>query len=271
MDTSKDILDMKFAYYYGGAVKLNDSWKYDNIETVFSKLYFVLDGRLKIETDSEVIIGTPNTLILIPAGLRHSQSAPFPDKAEKLWMHFNIEIGNKSIFDFFPVPLSVKVTEPERIKELFHSIFSYGRYRDMAGVLRLQAYCYELLSCYFESAGISHPFQVPNSASAVLKAAGYIQEHLSSPPPVSDLAEIFHFNTSYFIRIFKKQMGLSPHQYIMQMQMERAKNLLENSELSVAQIARSVGYEDSKHFSRTFRKYAHYSPTEYRTVNKRTV
>lgn len=271
MDTknnAKNILDMKLSYYYGGSIQLDENWKKKDIRVHYTKLYYILDGRLKIVTDSEVIIGTPNTLILIPAGTRHDYCVPYPDAAEKLWIHLNLEIDSKSIFDIIPVPYQITVTDPEKMKSLFYSIFACSQYKDITGLMQLQSYCFELIAYYFQEAGISHPFHTPNSASSILKAAGYIQDHLASPPSIADLAAMFHFNTSYFIRIFKKQMGLSPHQYITQLKMERAKNLMENSNMSIARIAHSVGFDDAKHFSKAFKKYSNFTPSQYRDINK---
>lgn len=265
---AKSLLDMKLSYYYGGKIQLDDTWNKTNIKVQYTKLYYVLRGRLKIVTDSEVIVGTPNTLILMPAGLRHDQSVPFPDPAEKLWMHFNIEIDNKSIFDSLPVPLQIKVTDPEKVTSLFYSIFECSQYKDVSGLMMLQSHCFALISYYLQGAGISHPFYTQNASSSILKAAGYMQDNLAAPPSVTELASMFHFNTSYFIRIFRKHMGLSPHQYITHLRMERAKNLLENSNMTIARIARSVGYDDAKHFSKAFKNYTHYSPTMYREINK---
>lgn len=259
---------MKLSYYYGGSIKLDDNWKKKDVQVHYTKLYYVLNGRLKIVTDSETIVGTPGTLILIPAGLRHDYSVPYPDPAEKLWLHLNVEIDSKSIFDFIPVPLQITVTDPQKVESLFYSIFDSSQYKDITNLMRLQSCCFELIAYYFQEAGITHPFYTQNASSSVLKAAGYLQDHLSSPPAIADLAAMFHFNTSYFIRIFKKQFGLSPHQYITQLQMERAKNLMENSNMSISRIAHSVGFTDAKHFSKAFKKYSHFSPTQYRLINK---
>lgn len=267
-NSANSLLDLKLSYYYGGSIKLDENWTKKNVQVHYTKLYYVLNGRLKIETDSETIIGTPNTLILIPAGLRHDYSVPYPDPAEKLWLHLNVEIDSKSIFDFIPVPLQITVTDPEKMKSLFYSIFACSQYKNFTELMQLQSLCFELIAYYFQEAGISHPFHTPNSASSILKAAGYIQDHLAALPSIGDIAAMFHFNTSYFIRIFKKQMGLSPHQYITQLQMERAKNLMENSNMSIARIAHSVGFDDSKHFSKAFKKYSNFTPTQYREINK---
>ncbi len=257
-------MDLKISYYYGGHTKLTEYWDYKDLNTIYSKLYFVLDGRLKITTDTEVIIGTPNTMLILPAGLRHDESCPFPDKATKYWMHFSLEVDGKSIFDLIPVPLAIQVTDTAYVKSLFEKIFEYSRYQDVTSQMLQQSYCFSLLAFYFQEADITPLFSEQNANATISRVASYIQENLAEPPSVEDLARMCHFNTSYFIRIFKKTLGRTPHQYIRHLQIERAKSLLENTNHSINHIAASVGFPDVKHFSKTFKQYTRVSPSLYR-------
>lgn len=262
--TSQNILDLKISYYYGGHTKLTEYWDYKNLNTIYSKCYFVLDGRLKIKTKTEEIIGTPNTLIILPAGFVHDECCPFPDKATKYWMHFSLEVAGKSIFDLIPIPISIHVSDTAYVKSLFEKIFECSRQRNVSSLMHQQSYLFALIAYYFQEANVSLLINEQNTNATIFRIASYIQENIADPPSVEELANLCHFNTSYFIRIFKKTLGCTPHQYIRRLQIEMAKGLLENSKHSIAYIASAVGFSDVKHFSKTFKQHTRVTPTTYR-------
>ena len=82
---------------------------------------------------------------------------------------------------------------------------------------------------------------------------------------VERLAETLHLNASYLTRKFTAETGISPKQYILRKRIERAKELLADTEVSIFEIANSVGFADQLYFSRIFRKAERLSPSEYRT------
>ncbi|MCY1251201.1 HTH-type transcriptional activator Btr [compost metagenome] len=70
---------------------------------------------------------------------------------------------------------------------------------------------------------------------------------------------------SNFSRLFKKQTGVSFVEYLTQLRMEKAKELLLRPDEKVYEIALAVGYQDSRYFSQIFRKYTGDTPSEYRS------
>jgi AraC-like DNA-binding protein len=72
---------------------------------------------------------------------------------------------------------------------------------------------------------------------------------------IAEYAKRNHISCSWFIREFKKYTGYSPKQYITNLRLQHAKELLHNHSLPISEIATLVGYEDQLYFSRIFRKY----------------
>ncbi|NQT59464.1 MAG: helix-turn-helix transcriptional regulator [Bacteroidetes bacterium] len=81
---------------------------------------------------------------------------------------------------------------------------------------------------------------------------------------LGQLAEESGFSLPHFIRSFTAVYGLSPLQYILQLRISRAAELLENTLLPISQIGDQCGFEDSNYFSRVFRKRMGCSPRQYR-------
>lgn len=71
---------------------------------------------------------------------------------------------------------------------------------------------------------------------------------------------------SHFCRIFKRATGISPHKYVMKARLERAQELLANSEMPIAQVADALGFNSQSHFTRAFRGFAGQTPSSWRSA-----
>lgn len=92
------------------------------------------------------------------------------------------------------------------------------------------------------------------SPSLLQQVTEYIHEHLQQDLKLVELSAIVQLSPYYFLRLFKQRMGITPHQYILQCRIERAKYLLEHSQLSIADIATRTGFCDQSHLTRCFKR-----------------
>jgi len=98
----------------------------------------------------------------------------------------------------------------------------------------------------------------------VQEAMRYVDEHLQAQISLKEVAEGLHLNASYFSVLFKEQTGLTFSEYLTRRRVQRAKELLAATPLSVAEIAEQVGYQTSKYFVKVFRDMEQVSPSQYR-------
>lgn len=92
----------------------------------------------------------------------------------------------------------------------------------------------------------------------------YLRDHISEPLSLQEISDLFAISQAYMSKIFRKYTRQSYNQYLTEIRMERAKQLMEeNSELLVKDIAEMVGYRDQFYFSRIFRSYTGQSPADY--------
>ncbi len=98
----------------------------------------------------------------------------------------------------------------------------------------------------------------------VIEIKNYIQANYLSPIKISDMADRLSINRSHLYRIFKKEMGITVEDYIINIRMTHAKTLLRTTSLSVSAIATAVGYKDPHYFSYLFKKTQNMTPTQYR-------
>ncbi|GAE25336.1 hypothetical protein JCM9140_1326 [Halalkalibacter wakoensis JCM 9140] len=85
-------------------------------------------------------------------------------------------------------------------------------------------------------------------------ALAYINENFSSKITIDKLSELSNLSSSHFCRTFKKYMGTSPYQYILNYRLNQAKNLLVQTNLSVEQISEDCGFYGIGHFIKAFSK-----------------
>lgn len=85
---------------------------------------------------------------------------------------------------------------------------------------------------------------------------------------VSELARFVNLSRSRLRHLFKTETGMSPAHYLRSLRVERAKELLETTPLSVEQIMLRVGVRDRSHFDREFKKHCGLTPTQYRMATR---
>lgn len=98
----------------------------------------------------------------------------------------------------------------------------------------------------------------------VRQAAVLLEQRMAEVVDLNELASSLDISYDRFRRAFKKHTGLSPHQYVLQLRVERARELLYATDLTVRQIAAELGFDDPYYFSRAFRKFVGLSPRQWR-------
>lgn len=92
----------------------------------------------------------------------------------------------------------------------------------------------------------------------------FIREHLSEPLSLDTLAQQVGFSPYHFARVFRQTMGASPHQFVLRQRLERAQQLLEQTELPLVQVAAACGFADQSHLTQVFTQQVGCTPRAYR-------
>lgn len=95
-------------------------------------------------------------------------------------------------------------------------------------------------------------------------ALDFMHQNLDAPIQLSDIAKVAYLSEYHFLRTFKSCFQVTPHQYLLQLRLQRAKELLRQTGLPVRQVAEQAGFTDAQYFNRLFRKRIGLSPRDFR-------
>lgn len=91
----------------------------------------------------------------------------------------------------------------------------------------------------------------------------YINAYLERDLSLKELSNLLQMSPHYFSQLFKQTTGITPHQYVIRCRVERAKNLIQQGHLSLAEIATQIGFVDQSHLHRHFKRLVGVTPKKY--------
>ncbi len=95
-------------------------------------------------------------------------------------------------------------------------------------------------------------------------AIAYMESHLADKITLENLSEVAHLSPIHFSRVFKTVSGFSPMEFLGRLRVQKASQLLVNTDKTIVEIAMETGFNDSNYFSRFFKKYRQEAPREFR-------
>jgi transcriptional regulator GlxA family with amidase domain len=123
----------------------------------------------------------------------------------------------------------------------------------------------------FYSAQQAQPAGTSVHSNAIELAINRMENEFAGPLDMKALAQELNVSYSWFRSTFVAHTGLSPHQYLLELRLVRARNLLSETQLPVKEIAIQTGFEDEHYFSRLFRQKLSSTPSEWRRYSQRHV
>ncbi|MGB9662287.1 MAG: response regulator [Moorellaceae bacterium] len=151
--------------------------------------------------------------------------------------------------------------DPEEIAEI--TLAGSSEFMSLESLAEVQAKIGEKLSILV--AKVIEAREQRNT-SLIDKAAMFIQKNYHRDLSLEEVAQHVHLSPCYFSRLFKQMKGENFIDYLTRIRLEAAKDLLKNTDLSVAEIAERVGYRDPRYFGQVFKKQEGCTPTAFRKM-----
>ncbi|SFJ93772.1 AraC-type DNA-binding protein [Paenibacillus sp. UNC496MF] len=234
---------------------------------------YLKSDSAKLRISGDVTTIAPGTVTFIPPNVEHDHYKDTPDEAEFLWWHFTYEIaGVMDAMKMFQIPYVFRLQN----NEFFEKVFMEFMESADAGMSSLplsiltQAKSLELLYIILNSAvGQSDAHADVAKSECFLDMLSRIFHSPEEPLTLRMMSDELHLHPTYVSNRFKELFGKPPMQVQREMRIQKAKALLESSELSVTEISQRLGYSELQNFTRLFKSYVGISPTQFRELNRK--
>ena len=230
-------------------------------------LWFVWAGRGRMKVDREEIGLGPGTCVWMRPGHRYEAEQEPAARLGVNYIHFRFQkLGKVLPLSAIEPPFEVMRTRQldlvdamlRRVVEL-RAGPAVGVAAELAGALLMELAREQAEAPGGEAAGLDE-----HHRDIVLQAAAQIRESPGRVPPIAALARRAGYSVDHFSRVFLKVMHARPQDYVINARIERARQLLSESNLTVGMIAEALGFRDIFFFSRQFRQKTGQTPTDFR-------
>lgn len=224
-------------------------------------LMFIMEGTLTLEYNSQKQIAKKNSFVMLDCYREHTYYSD--TGCEALWIHFDGFCAQKyyqMITDKLGDVFSLSSPAPI-LNRMNHVYQTYAEMKNVSEPL-ISKCLYDILIELI----VYTPRQVKTQQklSAVENCKIYIQNNLDKDLRVEDLAKRAYMSTYYFIRVFKNETGMSPHEYVVHSRIHLAKILLLESNIPISEVCYRSGFSSDSVFCAAFKKNVGMSPTAYR-------
>lgn len=263
----------------------NADWNWKNVNSPFTRLYYVTEGSAQIELPDGIYTLSPKHMYFIPAFTIHTNIC------KSNFVHYYLHIyedhySDNDWLDHWKFPVEIEATDLDlalfkRLCEinphmtlqksdpttydnnptLMQNLIK-NRQRAFCDKVESRGIVFQLLSRFFKQGQSKIEMEDNRIAKTVL----YIRKHLNEAIELEKLAGISCLSKDHFIRLFKKELGTTPLQYINQKKIEKAQLLLITEEMAVKEIAFQLAFDDYSYFNRLFKKTTGVTPQEYRRL-----
>lgn len=234
------------------------------------QLLFVASGKTHFYIGGKDQIVTAGHMVLFQPKEEQHYEYFGEDKPEVYWVHFTGS-AVKEILRSYDIPLDEHIFfsgTPAAYTQLFKNMIEEFQtckvgYKEMLEMNLRQ------LFLMIQRTRLEKPPLVTTAVQQEMDfARQYFHDHYNEPINIEEYAQSRHTSISLFMRNFKKVYGVSPKQYLLNIRMNNAQNLLETTDYTVAEIAAIVGYDNSLYFSRIYHKQKGQAPSDYRKLMK---
>jgi AraC family transcriptional regulator of arabinose operon len=234
---------------------------------------YLKSGSAKLRIGGDVTTIAPGTVTFIPPNVEHDHYKDTPDEAEFLWWHFTYEIaGVMDAMKMFQIPYVFRLQNNESFEKVFMEFMESADAETSSLPLSIltQAKSLELLYIILNSAvGQSDAYADVAKSECFLVMLSRIVHSPEEPLTLRMMSDELHLHPTYVSTRFKELFGKPPMQVQREMRIQKAKALLESSELSVTEISQRLGYSELQNFTRLFKSYVGISPTQFRELNRK--
>lgn len=246
----------------------------------FTELTYILSGKGKYLVEGKVYDIEAGDVIICNPGVKHQNILVNPKEptveffAGFTGFHFKNMPPNSIVLKDGSYVLHTTTESKQEIAKHCYEMIAENESAQIGKYFMLKAHLMQILLLMIrditeveERTQKGCTFESYNKSYAVKKIINYLNENYENKISLDQIAHNMYLSPVYISKIFKEETGESPINYLIKIRLEKAKDILLNSDGgSIKSIANSVGYEDVYHFSKLFKKYYGISPLYYKKI-----
>ena len=227
--------------------------------------YFVSEGNVQIRAESvEFSIGAGSFMLIPPTYGCQLERAPNSEstiiysgyfKCPSDWFDL-VSWSHQSFPHIVEVDAELQEILKTSLTELIYSTGSVDSLNERLAFTLMESVLIRIRKIAFDPE--------KNNKDRVARGVNYLLHRLDENPSIEELANQVNMSASHFSKLFRDTMGVSVVRWRDAARMEKARDMLRYTELSIAEIGRQIGYNDQLYFTRRFHKIVGLSPSEYR-------
>ena len=237
-----------------GMIYAGKNWIHKHVFLQNYELIYVKRGSVSFDVNGNKIIIEENSAAVLPPYKNISGSEQSPEGTVFYWIDFMTD--NKSLFSVKTeyVISDISASFTEALSSL-DNCFKQDKSKDFVK----DSYLIILLDQLSRMDDKNE-----NANLLAIKASQYIEQNISNPITVKDMAKSLNYNKDYLCRAVKSFYGISLKDYICRQKVMTAQKLLTTSEFTSAEIALQTGFADANSFAKFFKYHVGMSPSQYR-------
>ncbi|MBO5620217.1 MAG: helix-turn-helix transcriptional regulator [Butyrivibrio sp.] len=223
-------------------------------------LILIESGTMEILLDNKYQLAQKGDIVLLDCYNPHAYRTDTGCKTT--WLHFDGKLA-KGYYQHLSKELGSIITV-SGFREALHIIsdlFSSFCNRDLKPEAQMSIMIGNLLLSLFDHT----PTGAASASDGIRKVTSYLTQNFSKNISLKEMADMAGLSLYHFTRKYKKETGVTPHQFLLSTRMSAAKYYLSNSTMTIKEIAFSCGFEDESTFCYSFRKREGKTPKQFRT------
>lgn len=222
----------------------------------------IIKGSVRIEYDTISYIAKMGETVFINCHKPHSYSSL--GDLDMIWFHFDGVNADAIYNELYIIHDSIIVSKnsSDIVNHIYKIYNMYNSGKKMMEAVQ-SSYIARILGEFFRHQSIDESDKI----LIIEKVVGHIEENYSTDLTLNDLAAIAGLSEYYFSRLFKKQTGFTPHEYLIKTRITSTKILLKSTNLSLREIAYKCGFSNESSFSNTFKKITDMTPGTFRKTD----
>jgi len=229
-------------------------------------IHYIIDGEGSYTVNNKTYKLKKNEGFLIQPGTVTYYEADKGNPWSYMWIGFN-GVKAETYLNYANLNeenLIFEYSKDDTLKEYISEMLKLNE-MDYSNELKLEGLLYLFMSKLVETRKEVFNQKAYKSAELYLeKSIEFIENNYSNNIKINDIASYIGINRSYLTHIFKKNINVSPQEFLVNYKIDKACTLLQNTDLSIKVVAHSIGYSDPLTFSKIFKKVKRESPKNYR-------